>query len=43
MTEDDRRRIELWKESGLVAAFGGPGWYRFRATQIVMWPPLKLV
>jgi hypothetical protein len=43
VSEDDRCRIELWKDSGLVAAFGGPGWYGFRTTQIVIWPPPELV
>ncbi|WP_152039014.1 hypothetical protein [Streptomyces lincolnensis] len=42
VSEEDRRRIEQWKESGLVAAFGGPGWYGFGTTQIVMWHPKRL-
>lgn len=40
--EDDRIRIEQWKEHGLIAAFGGPGWYGFGTTQIAMLNPKRL-
>ncbi|MFI1741481.1 hypothetical protein [Streptomyces sioyaensis] len=42
VSEDDRSRIEQWQESGLVAAFGGPGWYGYGTTQIVMWQTKRL-
>ncbi|OIJ85075.1 hypothetical protein BIV25_45060 [Streptomyces sp. MUSC 14] len=42
VAEDDRRRIEQWKELGLMAAFGGPGWYGFHTTQIIVWNPKRL-
>lgn len=40
--QHDRDRIEKWKEAGLMAAFGGPGWYGYGTTQIVMWHPGRL-
>ncbi|MGY5133485.1 hypothetical protein ACWGJW_13950 [Streptomyces nigrescens] len=42
VSEDDRSRIEQWQKSGLVAAFGGPGWYGYGTTQIIMWHPERL-
>ncbi|WP_157876800.1 hypothetical protein [Streptomyces graminilatus] len=42
VSEDDRSRLEQWREAGLMAAFGGPAWYGFDTTQIVMWHPKRL-